>query len=74
MCSDPEFQLDLATLTSGGMPILNLTSRLTPRSATEEEAIAFKRAVDLAPRSDEPTIALLIEVDGVRVITVDPSR
>ena len=74
ICSDPDFQLDLTTLTSDGIPILGLTSRLMPRAATEQEAAAFQRAVELAPPSDEPTIAFLINVDGVRVITVDPSR
>jgi hypothetical protein len=73
VCSDPDFQLDLATLTSGGIPILSSTAKLEPRLATEQEATAFKRAVDLARSSDQPTIAFLIEVDGVRVIAVDPS-
>jgi len=73
ICSDLDFRLDLATLTSGGIPILSLTAKLAPRPATEQEAAAFKRAVDLAPPSDEPTIAFLIEVDGVRVIAIDPS-
>jgi hypothetical protein len=73
ICSDLDFRLDLATLTSGGIPILSLTAKLAPRPATEQEATAFKRAVDLAPPSDEPTIAFLIEVDGVRVIAIDPS-
>ena len=37
----------------------------------QAEIAAFKRAVELAPRSDEPTMAFLIKVDGVVIVAAD---
>jgi len=36
--------------------------------------LAFKRAVELAPRSEQPTMTFLIEVDGVMVVAVGPEQ
>jgi hypothetical protein len=38
----------------------------------QEEIAAYKRAVKLAPASDEPTMAFLIKIDGVIVVAVGP--
>jgi hypothetical protein len=38
----------------------------------QEEIAAFKRAVELAATSDEPTMAFLIKIDGVMVVAVGP--
>jgi hypothetical protein len=38
----------------------------------QAEIAAFERAVELAPTSDEPTMAFLIKIDGMVVVAVDP--
>lgn len=37
----------------------------------QTEIAAFKRAVELAPTSDEPTMAFLVKIDGLLVVAVD---
>jgi hypothetical protein len=44
------------------------------RGATKEEVTAFKRAVGLAPPSDEFTFAFLIEVDRVNLASIGPTQ
>jgi hypothetical protein len=63
---------DLRELTSDGIPICAEDTTLSPRPATQEEIAAFKHAVELAPASDEPTMAFLIKIDGVMVVAVGP--
>jgi hypothetical protein len=72
ICVDADFRLDLGALTSEGVAIYAGGATLTPRPAVQDEIAAFQRAVGLAPASDEPTMAFLIQVDGVVVIAVDP--
>jgi hypothetical protein len=71
ICLDVELRLDLSALTSDGVPIYTVDATLTPRPALQTEVAAFKRAVELAPTSDEPTMAFLVKIDGVVVVTVD---
>lgn len=72
ICVDADFRSDLGALTSEGVAICAEGATLTPRLAVQDEIAAFQRAVGLAPASDEPTMAFLIQVDGVVVIAVDP--
>ena len=71
ICLDSEMKLDLGELTSDGVPIYTEGATLVPRPAVQSEIAAFKRAVELAPASDEPTMAFLIKIDGVVVVAVD---
>jgi hypothetical protein len=71
ICLDAELRLDLSALTSDGVPIYTGDAMLAPRPASQTEIAAFKRAVELAPTSDEPTMAFLVKIDGVVVVTVD---
>jgi hypothetical protein len=72
ICFDADLRTDLSALTSDGIPICTGNATLAPRPAVQEEIVAFKRAVELAPASDEPTMAFLIKIDGVIVVAVDP--
>ncbi|WP_407180955.1 hypothetical protein [Bradyrhizobium sp. STM 3562] len=69
---DADLRTDLCALTSVGVPICTATATLAPRPASRDEIAAFERAVHLAPASDEPTMAFLIQVDGVVVVSMDP--
>jgi hypothetical protein len=73
ICSVPDLRSDLAELTSDGVSICSENDRLVVRSATKSEIKAFKRAVERAPPSESPTVAFLIKVDGVRIVTIGPS-
>jgi hypothetical protein len=72
ICSDADLMSDLSALTSDGIPICAENATLAPRLAMQEEIAAFRHAVERAPASDEPTMAFLIKIDGVVVVTVDP--
>lgn len=69
---DADLRTDLCALTSAGVPICTAAATLTARPANDDEAASFERAVHLAPVSDEPTMAFLIQVDGVVVVSIDP--
>jgi hypothetical protein len=70
ICSDADLRSDLGALTSDGISICADNATLAPRPAVPEEIAAFRHAVELAPASDEPTMAFLIKIDGVMVVTV----
>jgi hypothetical protein len=72
ICLDADLRTDLSALTSEGIPICVEDTTLTARPAVQAEIAAFKRAVELAPASDEPTMAFLIKIDGVVVVAVGP--
>jgi hypothetical protein len=72
ICLDTELKSDLSALTSAGVPICAKDAILNPRKAAPNEIAAFRRAVSLAPASDEPTMAFLIKIDGVIVVDADP--
>jgi hypothetical protein len=72
ICLDVELRLDLSALTSDGVPIYTEGATLVSRRAVQAEVASFKRAVELAPTSDEPTMAFLIKIDGVVVVAVGP--
>jgi hypothetical protein len=72
ICGDTDLRTDLCALTSGGAPICSGTAMLAARAATQAETVAYERALGLAPESDEPTMAFLITIDGVTVISVGP--
>jgi hypothetical protein len=71
ICKDPDLRTDLCALTSDGAVICSASAVLTARAADENEVAAFERAVALAPASDEPTMAFLIKVDGVVVVSLE---
>jgi hypothetical protein len=68
ICLDADLRTDLSALTSEGIPICAEGATLTARPAVPAEIAAFKRAVELAPLSDEPTMAFLVKIDGIIVV------
>jgi hypothetical protein len=66
---DADLRTDLTALTSEGTPICAEGATLTTRPAMPLEIAAFRRAVGLAPLSDEPMMAFLIKIDGIIVVT-----
>jgi hypothetical protein len=72
ICLDADLRSDLSALTCDGIPICPEDATLSSRPAVQEEIAAYKRAVKLAPASDEPTMAFLIKIDGVIVVAVGP--
>ena len=72
ICMDPHLRSDLCGLTSAGAPVCSANSTLSARAADQREIAAFEHAVGRSPVSDEPTMAFLIKVDGVVVVTIDP--
>lgn len=74
ICRDTDLRTDLTALKSDGVPVSDPGSMLRSRPATQEEILAFKRAVELAPASEQPTMTFLIKIDGVMVVTVGPEQ
>lgn len=72
ICVDEDVRSDLSALTSGGISICPEGAILSSRPAVQEEIAAFKRAVKLAPTSDQPTMAFLIKIDGLIVVAIGP--
>jgi hypothetical protein len=72
ICLDADLRSDLSALTSDGLPICPVNATLSSRPAVRKEISAFKHAVELAPASDEPTMAFLVKIDGVIVVAVPP--
>jgi hypothetical protein len=72
ICRDADLRSDLCALTSDGISICSERATLRPRPALQEEIATFRHAVKVAPASDEPTMAFLIRIDGVTVVTVGP--
>jgi hypothetical protein len=74
ICRDADLRADLTALTSNGVAICRPESSFGCRPAAPEEILAFHRAVELAPPSDQPTMTFLIKVDGVIIVAVGPER
>lgn len=74
ICRDADLRADLVTLTSDGAPICAPNSTLVPRAAAPEEIAAFQHAVGQAPASDQPTMAFLVKIDGIMVVSVGPDQ
>jgi hypothetical protein len=72
ICGDVDLKTDLCALTCAGISICTNVSTLVPRLANSSEMASFERALGLAPASDQPTMAFLIKVDGVVVVTTNP--
>lgn len=70
-CADADLRLDLSELTSNGSPLCTAQAELAVRPASEGEVAASQRAVLLAPPAEQPTMVLLVKVDGV-IVTLDP--
>lgn len=71
ICSDPNLRTDLCALTADGTAICSEGAVLSARAADASEIAAFQRAISLAPASDEPTMAFLVKVDGVVVVSLE---
>ena len=74
ICRDADLSADLTSLTSNGVPLRTPESTISSRPAAQEEISAFRRAVELAPASEQPTMTFLIKIDGVMVVTVGPEQ
>ena len=71
ICGDPDLRTDLCALTSDGTALCSASAVLTARAADAGEIAAFERAVKLAAASDEPTMAFLVKVDGIVVVSLE---
>jgi hypothetical protein len=74
ICRDADLWTDLAALTSDGVAVCGPNSTLSLRIAAQEEIAAFRHAVERAPASGQPTMAFLIKIDGIMVVTVAPEQ
>jgi hypothetical protein len=70
--SDAGLRMDLMEFTSNGVSICAPESMLNIRRAMQTEIQVFKNAIEVAPKCDQPTIAFLIGIDGLMVVTVGP--
>jgi hypothetical protein len=73
-CLDADLRADLMALTSNGAPVCAPNSALVLRLAAQEEVAAFKRAIAMAPASDQLTMTFLIKIDGVILVTLGPEH
>jgi hypothetical protein len=64
LCKESWLREDLASLTSGGQPLLAADAKLSVRPATVEETTAFSRWTDVATSSDDLVLVYLVELDG----------
>jgi hypothetical protein len=71
VCGDPHLRSDLCVLTSSGRAICGPDSIMSARTADLLEIAAYEHALSRAPTSEEPTMAFLIQVDGVVMVTID---
>jgi hypothetical protein len=71
ICADPDFGVDLASLTSDGIPICSKDATLGARPALQHEIAAFQHAIEVASATEEPTMVFLVKIDGVLVVTID---
>jgi hypothetical protein len=74
ICRDADLLTDLLALTSDGAPVCAPGSTLIARAAAAAEIAAFRHAAGQAPSSDQPTMAFLIRIDGVMVVSVGPGQ
>jgi hypothetical protein len=66
---DADLRADLTALTSEGISICSEAATLSARPADQVEIAAFERAAELAPAPDEPTMAFLIKIDGIVIVS-----
>ena len=63
---------DLNTLSSNGVPLCGIDSKLKARTANEAEREIYREAVKEAKASDEIVLAYLVELDGTETIDEAP--
>jgi hypothetical protein len=64
ICKESWLRNDLILLRSEGAPVFTDQSKLSVRLATDEEAVIYERAAEVAKPSDDMVLAYLIELDA----------
>jgi hypothetical protein len=63
---------DLNTLSSNGVPLCGIASKLKARIANDAESEIYREAVKEARASDEIVLAYLVELDGIETTDETP--
>jgi hypothetical protein len=64
LCAEQWLRDDLSALTSGGVPLYRVGSKLRARKSNETEMEIYREAVRAPETVDDILLAYLIEVDG----------
>ena len=65
LCKEEWLRADLNTLSSNGVPLCRIGSKLRARIANERERATYQEAAQSAQPIDEMLFAYLVELDGV---------
>jgi hypothetical protein len=65
LCREEWFRADLNALSSNGVPLCGIGSKLRARMASEFETAAYQEAAQQAQPMDEILLAYLVELDGI---------
>jgi hypothetical protein len=65
LCNEEWFRADLNTLSSNGVPLCGIGSKLRARIANEPERDVYRKAAQVAKASDDIVFAYLLELDGI---------
>ncbi len=64
LCQEEWLRADLNTLSSNGVPLCGIGSKLRARMANEVERTAYQEAAEQADPTDDILLAYLVELDG----------
>jgi hypothetical protein len=65
ICSEEWLRADLNALSSNGVPLCGIGTKLRARIANEHERTVYRQAVQAAEASDDILLAYLVELDGI---------
>jgi len=65
LCKEEWLRADLSTLSSNGVPLCGIGSKLRARIASEPERSVYREAAKEAKLSDDILFAYLVELDGI---------
>ena len=65
LCKEDWLRDDLNALSSNGVPLCGIGSKLRARIANEPERLAYREAANGAQLSDDILLAYLVELDGI---------
>jgi hypothetical protein len=66
LCTEEWLRADLNELTSNGVPLCGIGSKISARMASESERATYQEAAVEATASDDIVFAYLLEIDGIR--------
>lgn len=65
LCKEAWLRDDLHSLTSGAQPLCGTSSKLTVRTASEEEQSTYDEGAEATPATDDLVLIYLVEIDNV---------